>query len=122
MPPNAHTRPRRCQYPGLQPRDELLNREVFNTLTGAKVLKDQWRREYKQFRPHSVIHYTAAGFPGHPCGSTNLTSVSLVGAGHLSTFLLPDFGAKDGEFTGIGELLVPFWLLPGGGNIPETKS
>lgn len=38
-------------------RDELLNREMLNTLTGAKVLKDQWRREYKQFRPHSVIHY-----------------------------------------------------------------
>ena len=38
-------------------RDELLNREVFNTLTEAKVLIDQWRREYNQFRPHSALHY-----------------------------------------------------------------
>jgi len=38
-------------------RDELLNREVFNTLTEAKVLIDQWRREYNQFWPHSALHY-----------------------------------------------------------------
>ena len=38
-------------------RDELLNREVFNTLTEAKVLIERWRREYNQFRPHSALHY-----------------------------------------------------------------
>lgn len=38
-------------------RDELLNREVFTTLTEAKILMDQWRREYNHFRPHSALHY-----------------------------------------------------------------
>ena len=36
-------------------RDELLNREVFTTLTEAKVLIEQWRREYNQVRPHSAL-------------------------------------------------------------------
>jgi putative transposase len=38
-------------------RDELLNREIFTTLTEAKVLIDQWRREYNQVRPHSSLGY-----------------------------------------------------------------
>ncbi len=38
-------------------RDELLNREVFYTLTEAKVLIEQWRREYNQVRPHSSLGY-----------------------------------------------------------------
>jgi len=38
-------------------RDELLNREVFYILTEAKVLIEQWRREYNQVRPHSSLGY-----------------------------------------------------------------
>jgi putative transposase len=38
-------------------RDELLNREIFYTLTEAKVLIEQWRREYNQIRPHSSLGY-----------------------------------------------------------------
>jgi transposase InsO family protein len=38
-------------------RDELLNREIFTTLTEAKVLIEQWRREYNQIRPHSSLGY-----------------------------------------------------------------
>jgi len=38
-------------------RDELLNREIFTTLTEAKVLVADWRKEYNQFRPHSSLHY-----------------------------------------------------------------
>jgi len=38
-------------------RDELLNREVFTTLTEAKVLIEQWRREYNQVCPHSSLGY-----------------------------------------------------------------
>jgi putative transposase len=38
-------------------RDELLNREVFTTLNEAKVLIEQWRREYNTTRPHSSLHY-----------------------------------------------------------------
>ena len=38
-------------------RDKLLGREVFNTLAEARVLIEQWRREYNEFRPHSALHY-----------------------------------------------------------------
>ena len=38
-------------------RDELLDREIFTTLQEAKVLIEQWRREYNQVRPHSALWY-----------------------------------------------------------------
>jgi putative transposase len=38
-------------------RDELLNREVFTNLIEAKVLLEQWKREYNQVRPHSSLGY-----------------------------------------------------------------
>ncbi len=38
-------------------RDELLNREVFDTLVEAKVLLERWRREYNTIRPHSALGY-----------------------------------------------------------------
>ena len=38
-------------------RDELLNREIFTTLTEAKVLIEEWRKEYNHVRPHSAKGY-----------------------------------------------------------------
>jgi len=38
-------------------RDELLNQEIFTTLEKAKILIEQWRREYNQVRPHSAKNY-----------------------------------------------------------------
>jgi putative transposase len=38
-------------------RDEVLNREVFYTLNEAKVLIEEWRKEYNGFRPHSALGY-----------------------------------------------------------------
>jgi transposase InsO family protein len=38
-------------------RDECLNREVFGTLAEARVLIEQWRREYNEYRPHSSLGY-----------------------------------------------------------------
>ena len=38
-------------------RDELLNREIFTTLTEAKILIEQWWKEYNQVRPHSALGY-----------------------------------------------------------------
>jgi len=35
-------------------RDELLNLEIFTTLEEAKVLIEQWRREYNHVRPHGA--------------------------------------------------------------------
>jgi transposase InsO family protein len=38
-------------------RDELLDRDIFATLEEAKILINQWRREYNQIRPHSAKNY-----------------------------------------------------------------
>jgi transposase InsO family protein len=38
-------------------RDELLNREIFTTLTEAKILIEEWRKEYNHVRPHSALCY-----------------------------------------------------------------
>ena len=38
-------------------RDELLNREIFDTLLEAKVLVDRWKQEYNIVRPHSSLNY-----------------------------------------------------------------
>ena len=38
-------------------RDELLNREIFDTLLEARVLIGNWRKEYNGFRPHSSLGY-----------------------------------------------------------------
>jgi len=38
-------------------RDELLNREIFYTLTEAEVLLERWRVHYNTKRPHSSLGY-----------------------------------------------------------------
>jgi len=38
-------------------RDELLNRELFDTLKEAEVLIEQWRRHYNTVRPNSSLGY-----------------------------------------------------------------
>ena len=38
-------------------RDELLNREIFDTLLEAKVLVERWKQEYNTVRPHSSLNY-----------------------------------------------------------------
>ncbi len=38
-------------------RDELLNREQFETLLEAKVLIERWRQHYNTVRPHSALGY-----------------------------------------------------------------
>ena len=38
-------------------RDECLNRELFESLAVAKLIVDQWRKEYFQQRPHSSLGY-----------------------------------------------------------------
>ena len=59
-------------------RDELLNGEIFYTLTEAKVLVERWRQEYNTVRPHSSLGYrppapeTIAMPMGARTGSTEL--------------------------------------------------
>lgn len=38
-------------------KDELLNRELFDTLLEAKILTEKWRKEYNTIRPHSSLGY-----------------------------------------------------------------
>jgi transposase InsO family protein len=38
-------------------RDELLDREIFYSLSEAKVLIERWRKHYNQVRPHSALGY-----------------------------------------------------------------
>jgi putative transposase len=38
-------------------RDECLNRELFESLAVAKVIVEQWIKEYNQQRPHSSLSY-----------------------------------------------------------------
>ena len=38
-------------------RDELLNGELFTSLTEAKVVTEDWRMEYNHRRPHSSLGY-----------------------------------------------------------------
>ena len=38
-------------------RDELLNGELFYSLTEAQVLIEDWRRHYNTRRPHSSLAY-----------------------------------------------------------------
>jgi len=38
-------------------RDELLDREMFYTLTEAQILIERWRQEYNTVRPHSALGY-----------------------------------------------------------------
>lgn len=38
-------------------RDECLDREWFHTPQEARVLIEQYRRQYNEARPHSSLHY-----------------------------------------------------------------
>ena len=38
-------------------RDDLLDREIFYTLTEAPILIDRWRRHYNTMQPHSALGY-----------------------------------------------------------------
>jgi len=38
-------------------RDELLNRELFDTLWEVQVLVERWRQTYNRIRPHSALGY-----------------------------------------------------------------
>ena len=45
-------------------RDELLDREIFYTLTEAKILVERWHRQYNSVRPHSALGYRPPGARG----------------------------------------------------------
>ena len=56
-------------------RDEILNRELFYSVKEAKVLVEDWRLEYNDYRPHSGLGYmTPAGFASSCIASASPTA------------------------------------------------
>ena len=60
-------------------RDELLNGEIFYTLTEARVLIKAWRRHYNTVRPHSSLGYRppAPGAAPSPVPSSGSATLHL---------------------------------------------
>jgi putative transposase len=61
-------------------RDELLNEELFTSLSEARVLVEQYRIEYKHVRPHSSLGYlTPAEFAARQHDEVTLSVASAPG-------------------------------------------
>jgi transposase InsO family protein len=60
-------------------RDELLNGEVFYTLQEAKILIEEWRREYNEIRPHGSLGYR----PPAPQARTLIPALAFAGGGRV---------------------------------------
>jgi putative transposase len=70
-------------------RDELLNREVFDTLLEAKVLIERWRTAYNTVRPHSSLGYQPpAPEATQPCSLASATPQQANRAGLLKILTL----------------------------------
>ena len=55
-------------------RDELLEREAFDTLLESKVLIERWRQHYDTVRSHSALGYrTSAPETRPPCAFASAT-------------------------------------------------
>ena len=82
-------------------RDELLDREIFYTLTEVKILIERWRRQYKTVRPSRALGYRPPApetvMPA-PMGGLNHEPSSLIrtdtttGAGHARSPARPVVG------------------------------
>jgi putative transposase len=67
-------------------RDELLNREIFDTLLEAKVLIERWRRAYNTVRPHSSLGYQPPAPEAiQPCSLASATPQQANRAGLVTT-------------------------------------
>lgn len=57
-------------------RKECLNAEVFGSLMEARVVIEQWRRQYNRHRPHSTQNYITPemAYFGHRAQSKSLTA------------------------------------------------
>jgi transposase InsO family protein len=60
-------------------RDELLNGEVFYTLQEARILIEEWRREYNEIRPHGSLGYR----PPAPQTRTLIPALAFAGGGRV---------------------------------------
>jgi transposase InsO family protein len=60
-------------------KDELIDREIFYSLEEARVLVEQWRREYNTVRPHSALGYRPPAPEAVRASSWFLKRPSLLG-------------------------------------------
>jgi len=60
-------------------KDELMDREIFYSLEEARVLVEQWRREYNTVRPHSALGYRPPAPEAVRASSWFLKRPSLIG-------------------------------------------
>lgn len=66
-------------------RDELLDRELFDTMLEAKVLIERWRKHYNTVRPHSSLGYQPPAPEAiQPRPFTSATPQQTAGAGRQS--------------------------------------
>ena len=98
-------------------RDELLDREIFYTLTEAKILIERWRRQYNTVRPFSGAGLSAAGSGSHEPSATERTdhepsslirTGSTLGGGSVWDSALRSshgFGTEAPDAN-------PFWVFP----------
>jgi transposase InsO family protein len=68
-------------------RDELLNGEIFYTLTEAKVLIERWRKEYNTKRPHSSLGYRPPA-PETVAAAPPLGGVSSISSWEITSMAL----------------------------------
>ena len=52
-------------------RDELLNRELFLSISELRYVVDRWRMDYNHYRPHSSLNYMAPAAFGATCQSSD---------------------------------------------------
>jgi len=70
-------------------RDEFLQMEIFVTVAEARVLLEEWRVQYNEFRPHSSLDdLTPAEFSALPCGADS-ASLHQPHKGHSTSHLSP---------------------------------
>jgi transposase InsO family protein len=62
---------------GSRLRDEFLNREVFANVREAKVLAEDYRRDYNEARPHSSLGYVAPAEFARACVASGSATLRL---------------------------------------------
>jgi hypothetical protein len=91
-------------------RDELLAREVFDTLLEAKVLIERWRKAYNTVRPHSSLGYRP------PAPGPGVAPPLSACFGYASA-------SRQGRFLGRATLVIETGSISGGRSVrPESQA
>ncbi len=77
-------------------RDELLNRELFLSVTEAQWVIDRWRLDYNHHRPHSALNYQTPAAFAAGCANSVRATPSLRQHSRLTQNSLTYAGTKNG--------------------------